>query len=334
MRTRAFILSVALVLAAGVVPAQEVQIKLGSIVPVGSAWDLALKRLAAEWQTVSRGQVKLVIYSGGTVGDEPSVIRKLKLGQLQAAGLTARGLSTLYQPVLALSLPMLTRNDGELDYVLKEMQTELEAGIESGGVKVLFWIRLGWVYFYSRNPVIVPEDLKKQKLWVWTESPEEATVWKSLNFHIVQLPTTDMLVGLQSGMLDTFATTPLFAAARQWFALAPNMADLKWAPLFGALVVKLATWNKIPADLQAQLLAIARRVGDEVRVQTVEADQEAIEVMKRYGLKINHVSDTTAVQWTRLADEGFSRLIGTVVDAKTTDRVRALLELYRRGVAR
>jgi len=314
--------------------APQIQVKLGSLVPIGSPWDLGLKKIASEWARISGGQGKEVIYSGGTVGDEPSMIRKLKLGQLQAAGLTVRGLNQLHNATLALALPMLARNDAELDFLMSEMEPELEVGIEKSGHKVLFWTVLGWVYFYGRQPVVTPDDLRKQKLWVWEGDPDEASVWKDLNFRIAPLQATDMLQALQSGMVDAFASSPLTAAAYQWFALAPNMADMRWAPLFAGLVISTKTWEKIPEDMRPKLLEVTRQIGGALREETVRADAEAIRVMKQYGLKVFPVPDKVVEEWAALMDRGFAKLAGKSFDAAAADKARRLISEFRARNAR
>lgn len=335
MRLRSMPAALLMVLSAALAgAAPQIQIKLGSLVPIGSAWDLGLKKIAGEWARISNGQVKVVIYSGGTVGDEPSMIRKLKLGQLQAAGLTVRGLNQLHNATLALALPMLARNDAELDYLMSEMRPELEAGIEQSGYKVMFWTVLGWVYFYGKQAVVTPDDLRKQKLWVWEGDPDEASVWKDLNFRIAPLQSTDLLQALQSGMVDAFASSPLTAAAYQWFALAPNMADMRWAPLFAGLVVSAKTWDKIPADLQPKLLEVTRQIGVSLREETVRADAEAIRVMKQYGLKVNPVPDKAVEEWATLMDRGFAKLAGKSFDAAAADKARRLINEFRARNAR
>ena len=327
-RVRAAALVLCLLLAASAAWPQ-IQIKLGSLVPIGSAWDTALKRIASEWARLSGNAVRVTIYSGGTVGDEPSMIRKLKLGQLQAAGLTARGLNQLHNAVLSISLPLVARTDEELDYLMTQMGPELEAGISDSGYKLVFWTVLGWVYFYGKQPVITPDDLRRQRLWVWEGDPDEASVWKDLNFRIVPLQATDILTSLQSGMIDSFASSPLTAAAYQWFALAKNMSAMRWAPLFGGLVISNRTWDRIPAATQELLLASAADIGRALRAESVKADAEAIRVMQANGLKIHPVPDAAVEQWAALMDEGFSRLAGKSFDAAAAEKARRLIAEYR-----
>jgi TRAP-type transport system periplasmic protein len=331
VKSRKILAVVLLAVAAAAWSAPQIQVKLGSLVPIGSAWDLALKKIATEWARLSDNQVKVVIYSGGTVGDEPSMIRKMRLGQLQAAGLTVRGLNQIYNAALALALPLVARTDAELDYVIAKMRPELEAGMEQNGYKVLFWTVLGWVYFYGREPVVTPDDLRKQKLWVWEGDPDEASVWKDLGFRIVPLQSTDILQGLQTGMIDSFASSPLTAAAYQWFALAPNMADMRWAPLFGGMVISMKTWEKIPADIQPKLMEVTQQVGASLRQETVKADIDAIAVMKQYGLKIVPVPQAAVDLWATLMDQGFAKLAGRSFDAAAAAKVKRLVADYRAG---
>src|ERR1700690_381817 len=97
-------------------------IKLGSLAPVGSPWELGVKKIAAEWERISGGTVTLKIYAGGVAGDEPDMIRKMRIGTLNAALITVTGLQGIFNGVKTLSYPLLVRSDDELSYVLDHMK--------------------------------------------------------------------------------------------------------------------------------------------------------------------------------------------------------------------
>jgi TRAP-type C4-dicarboxylate transport system substrate-binding protein len=326
--TRTALLSLLLLLAVASM-GSGLTIKLGSLAPIGSPWDLSLKRIAAEWLRISGGSVKTTIYAGGSIGDEPHMIRQMEIRQLHAAGLTVQGLNQIYPGFLAVSMPLLVRTDEELEYVLNKMMPRLEAGLEENGYKLIFWTSMGWVYFFSREPVVTPDDLRGQTLWVWEGNPEEASIWKDLNFDIASLPSTEILTSLNNNMIDAYASSPLTAAAYQWFALSPNMTDMAWGPLYGGLVVSLRAWNRIPKDLQPKLLDAARRVGESMREETTTADEKAIEVMTDYGLEINHVPDDVVEEWASLMERGFTRLVGKTVDREDLEAVKRYLAEFR-----
>jgi TRAP-type C4-dicarboxylate transport system substrate-binding protein len=304
-------------------------IKMGSLAPAGSPWEAGLKGIAADWARISDNTVTLKLYAGGIVGDEPDMIRKIRIGQLDAAAITVSGLNGIFSGVKALSYPLFLKTDEELAYVLGKMQPFFERKIEEAGFKVVMWAPAGWVYFYSRFPIVTPEDLKKQKLWVWVGDPDEVQAWQSSGFHVVPLPSTDIMTSLSSGMIDALVASPLLAASNQWFGVAQNQMGLRLAPMFGAAVVSTKVWAKIPRDLQPKLIEAAQKAADALVPQLVKADEDAIVVMKKYGLKINPVPPDTEEEWRRFVARGFELLIGKTFDRESLEMARGYLAEYR-----
>jgi len=165
--TRIFIF---LLLAAIALPAQV--IKIGSVAPDRSPWDDALKEIAREWAAITNGQVKLKIYPGGIAGSEEDMIRKMKMGTLGGAILTNIGLSKIDPDAFVLSTPFMFHSEEEMAYVMERLTPVFEKQIEKKGFKVIIWTMTGWVNFFSKSPVLYPQDLKKHKLSFNTGVPE------------------------------------------------------------------------------------------------------------------------------------------------------------------
>jgi TRAP-type C4-dicarboxylate transport system substrate-binding protein len=326
MRRRGFLALVLCLYAAAAAPA--ITIKLGSLAPTGSPFDLAIRRLAAEWQTVSGGTVVLKTYSGGIAGDEPDMVRKIRIGQLGAAAITVSGLNGIFHGVKSLSYPLFIKTDGELVYVLQKMRPHMEQEFEKRGFKVMMWSPGGWVYFFSRYPIVGPDDLRKQKLWVWAGDPDEVQAWQSAGFQVVPLASTDIMTSLQGGMIDAVITSPLIAASNQWFGIMKNMCGEKLGPLWGGLAVSMRTWNSIPADLKPKLMESAQKIADSLGEEVKKADQDAITVMQKYGLKITQMPEKQRIQWEQLVDKGFSMLLGKSFDRDTFDLAKKYLNEY------
>ncbi len=326
MRRRGLLALVLCLYAAAAAPA--ITIKLGSLAPTGSPFDLAIRRLAADWQTVSGGTVVLKTYSGGIAGDEPDMVRKMRIGQLGAAAITVSGLNGIFHGVKALSYPLFINNDDELAYVLKKMRPYMEQEFEKQGFKVMMWSPGGWVYFFSRYPIVGPDDLKKQKLWVWAGDPDEVQAWQTSGFQVVPLASTDIMTSLQGGMIDVFITSPLIAASNQWFGIAKNMCGEKLGPLWGGLAVSMKVWNSIPADLQPKLMESAQKIADSLGAEVAKADHDAITVMQKYGLNITKMPEKQRIQWEQLVDKGFSMLLGKSFDRATFDLAKKYLNEY------
>ncbi|MBD3393573.1 MAG: C4-dicarboxylate ABC transporter substrate-binding protein [Chitinivibrionales bacterium] len=325
--------SAALAAAVIVAAACGQKIKLGSLAPSGSPWDNGLRRIAAEWSTLSGGKVTLKIYPGGIAGDEEDMVRKMRIGQLDAAAMTGVGMCRIYTGVLAIQLPLLVRTDDELYYVLDKMKPVFEKELLEKGFRVLIWSKVGWVHFFSKEPVVWPEDLKKQKQFMWAGDAEGVQAWREAGFHPVPLAVTDLMGALQSGMVEAFTVSPLSAASYQWFALAKNMCGMKWAPLIGGIVVSERTWKRIPEKLKPELLAAAGEIGKSLQSEIDEADAQALEVMKQHGLKVSTVPPEAVAKWKTAAEKGFAKLAGKSFDVTCYELVKKHLQEYRQANA-
>jgi TRAP-type C4-dicarboxylate transport system substrate-binding protein len=322
-------LAAAVFLMGGIAAAGALTIKLGSLAPGGSPWELAIRRIASEWSRLSSGAVTVKIYSGGIVGDEPDMVRKMRIGQLNAATMTVSGLQGIFNGLKVLSYPLFLRNDAELAFVLDRMKPFFEQALEKRGFKVVMWSPGGWTYLYSRRAIEKPDDLRRQMLWVWAGDPDEIRAWQTAGFQVVPLASTDIMASLQGGMIDALVTSPLLAASNQWFGIIPYMYGLRLAPLWGATVVSTKTWAEVPAVLQPQLAEAAQRITDAMGPDIVKGDAEATAVMLKYGLKITQPTAQSEKEWADIVQKGFSMMIGRSYDKESYDMALRHLEEYR-----
>lgn len=325
----AFCLTAALGLSGAFATSGRVVIKMGTEAPEGSPWHQILKEMGERWRVGSRGVVNLRIYPGGVLGDEPDLVRKMRVGQIQAAAITAVGLSDIDDAVAALQIPMMFRSYAELDYVREKLRPALERRLEKRGFKVLNWGDAGWVMFFAKDSFAEPEDLKKMKLFVWAGDSHAVELWKAGGFHPVPLAATDILPGLQSGLINAFDTTPLAALANQWFGLAPHMLDLKWAPLVGATVVTRKAWQSIPADFRDEVMRAAAEAGERLKGEIRETNEKAIEAMEKRGLTIHPAGPGLEARWQKAAEAVYPEIRGTIVPADMFDEVRRLRDEFR-----
>ncbi len=291
--------------------AEALTVKMGTLAPEGSPWYNLLREMAEEWNKISEGKVRIKIYPGGVAGDESDMVRKMRIGQLQAAGITSVGLTDIYSDMVALKLPFLLTSDDELDYVMEKLSGRFEARLEDKGFKVLTWMDAGWVRMFSQDPVVTPDDLSTMTMFVWGERSPLVDAWKSKGIKALGLSPTDIYTMLQAGKINAYCTTPIASLSFQWFALANNMADMKLGPLIGAMVIDKKTWNKIPEDIRPELHRIARDYGKKMVAVTRSYEKEAIEVMRSHGLIVNHVPEKTRMEWRIFAEEAYPILLPT-----------------------
>jgi TRAP-type C4-dicarboxylate transport system substrate-binding protein len=263
------------------------------------------------------------------------MVERMAINQSQAAMLTADGLKAVEPAVTGLQMmPMMFRDFEEVDYVSEQLRAMLEQRMLVRGFVVLGWADAGWVRFFSRQPVVYPDDLKHQKLFTTAGSPETEEVYSSAGFNSVPLETTDILTGLQTGLIDAVPTIPFFALATRLYGPAPYMLDLNWAPLVGALVVTRAAWEAIPEAYRPAMLEAAQETATEIKVAGRREGDEAVETMRtRWNLQVTPVEPGGAVEaaWRRAAEAAYPRIRGRIVPAEIFDEVQRLLREYRQA---
>lgn len=322
-------LILAAVTAPGVLAEPSVTVKMGTLAPEGSSWHQILKAMGEKWAHAEGGGVTLRIYPGGVLGDEPDLVRKMRVGQIHAAALTAVGLADIDPAVSALQVPMMFQSYEELDFVREKLRPALEKRLADRGFVVLNWGDAGWVMFFAKEPFARPGDLKRMKLFVWAGDNQAVDLWKAAGFSPVPLASTDILPGLQTGLINAFDTTPLLAASSQWFGLATHMLNLKWCPLVGATVITKKAWDTTPPAAREALMKSASEAGERLKGEIRAANDKAIDAMTKRGLTVHEVSAQDLAAWRQAAEGVYPKIRGGMVPADMFDEVRRLRDAFR-----
>lgn len=311
--------------------AQEIVVKLGTSAPQGSPWHNALKQAANKWRDISGGKVALRVFPGGTMGDEGDMVQKMRIGQLQAAGLSTIGLHGITPEPQALDMPLLVKNDAERECLLSKMQPALDKALSDKGFVVLTWSEIGYTYFFSNKARPTLDEMRTSKLFVWSGDPASKDAWASGGFKPVVLSAVDIVPSLTTGMIDTVVYTPTLILSLQADKYTKFMMDLPYSTLTGATVIDKKTWDKIPADLQPKLRQVFIDLGVDGKQTTRKLEAEAVEKLKTKGLTVTHVTDTD--KWTQEVARVRELSKGKVVPAKTFDDVLRIVQECRKGQA-
>lgn len=312
----------------------KTQIKLATLVPSGTSYHHSLLAMGEKWRKDSNDSIKLTIYPDGTMGGEAEIVRRMRVGQLQAAALTVAGLAEIDPSVSALQkMPLVYRSLEEAAYVRSKLAPELERRLAQRGFVVLFWADAGWVRLFSKEPGLLPEDFKKMKIFVTAGDNAQSELYNSAGFRPVQLEWIDVLAALQTGMVDAVPTIPLQALTGQFDLPAHNMLELNWLPLVGALVMTKRSWDALqPAQREAMMKAAAD-CGQEFQVEGRKESQESVEAMKKRGKKsgfqVHPVSKEAEEEWRRFSESLYPRIRGNIVPADMFDEVMQVLRDYR-----
>lgn len=303
-------------------------IKMASIAPENSPWGSAINRMAEEWSKISGGTIELKIYHNGIAGGESDVIRKMRINQIQAGVFTSFGLTEIVPEVLSLSIPALIKNEGELDYVLSKIKPFLEKKMDEKKFKMIAWSRVGWIRFFSKKPVVFPEDLKAQKVAGNPDQQSLIQAFKEMGYQQIPVAIPDVLSSLNSGMIDAMYSSPIAVGGFQWFGLAKYMCDLKISPFVGGIVLSESAWKKIPENLKPALMKAVKKFEAELDKNVRNMEDEAIKTMQSYGLIITHVTPEAEAAWYKEFDTGTQKILGKTFSREMYNQISGYIKEY------
>src|SRR5690349_3110965 len=166
--------------------AETVKLRLGALAPRGTTWHRSLLEMGEKWRTAEGAGAEFTVYGGGSQGGEADMVRRLRVGQLNAAMLTVVGLNEIDASVSALQkMPLVFRSWDELDYVRDKLRPALEKRFLERGFVVLCWGDAGWVRFFSKAPAAHPQDYQRMKIFAWAGDAPQADIMKSLGYQPV-----------------------------------------------------------------------------------------------------------------------------------------------------
>ena len=304
-------------------------IKLATLVPEGSVWDKGMREMGAEWTSATQGRVTLRVYPGGVAGDEPDLVRKMRIGQLQAAAVTTAGLANIDPSFNVFNIPMFFTSYPELYATLAKLEPMLRQRLDEKGFVLLSWGHGGWVYFFTKSPVNTVDGLRKTKMFVWAGDDRMVALWKQQGFNPVPLAATDIMSSLQTGMIDSYPTTPLLGLTLQWYRQTPNMVGMGMAPLVGGLVMTKTAWAKIAPPDQQRILAACNKMQRRLEVEVPRQDTTAVVEMQRRGLRVNPVVGANANDFRASAESFAAGMKGIRVPPEILEVARRERDAYR-----
>ena len=213
--------------------------KIATIAPAGTVWLKQMKKGAEIIKQKTEGRVKIKYYPGGVMGNDASVHRKIRVGQLQGGAFTSGGLAQFYADIQVLSLPMLFNSLDEVDYVRSKLDETLKQNMEKNGFVLLGIAEGGFAKIMSREPMVKLESIRASKVWIPEGDIVVLETYKTLGISPVSLPISDVFTGLQTGLIETVSVTSTAAIAFQWHTSTSYLTDTPIIYLIGLLQLPL-----------------------------------------------------------------------------------------------
>jgi len=308
--------------------AAAADLKIATLAPEGSFWMNEVRRGAEEIERRTDGRVGFRFYPGGSMGTEQTVLRKMRIGQLHGGALLAGTLAEKVPDLEVYSLPLVFRSYAEVDAARARFDDELQQRLEAAGYVSFGFIEGGFAYLMSTKPIRRAEDLRGQKAWIPEGDVIGQSILEAAGLSPVPLPLSDVLTGLQTGLIDAVAGPPVGAVALQWFTRVRHMTELPILYTYGALVVSDRAWRQISEADRGVVREVLEEVTAALDARAREDNRAAREALVEQGVQPVDFDAQAVAEWERIAAEANRSLLERIeID-------RELLEDVREVVAR
>lgn len=262
------------------------QIKIAALIPEGTSWGNSVKKFSQEVARATDNEVTVKVYYGGVAGDEPDVLRKIRVGQLHGGIFTGKTLAEIYPDVRVMEIPFSFYGDQKkAGKVLANMTPAFDAGFKGKGFINLGFYELGLVYLVSTKKVGSLEELKGVKIWAWEGDELSRAMIESMELVSVPLALPDVLSSLSTGIINAAYAPPLGILALQWHTKIKYLVDFPTTFSIGALLVSDKVWGKISPAHQKKIQEISAKYVKEANDKSLVENEEARAQMKKSGVE-------------------------------------------------
>jgi len=319
-------------LSASMPSAQAVTFKIATLAPDGTSWMKEMRNGAAEIKVRTDGRVKFRFFPGGVMGNDKSVLRKIRVGQLHGGALTAGGLSDIAPDSQIYTLPLTFRSLGEVDYVRERMDAVILNELLRKGFVSFGLSEGGFAYLMSNHPLRKAGDLKGQKVWIPEGDRISRAGFEAVNVSPIPLSVADVLTGLQTGLIDTVGTSSTGAIALQWYTHVKYITAMPLLYLYGTMIIKHKIFEKLNAEDREVVRTVMTGITERLNEQTRLDNQQAYDALGQQGIIFVDTAQADRAVWEasmvtameRLADQGvFSKSILQALRKHVTDYRRA-----------
>ncbi|MEM8499451.1 MAG: TRAP transporter substrate-binding protein DctP [Pseudomonadota bacterium] len=332
MRMKPFSLSAALALFFVLLsqPGFAKVFKIATVSPEGSGWMKTMRAAGKDIEAATEGRVKLKFYPGGVMGNDSAVLRKIRIRQLHGAALTGGSLRQFYPDVEAYSLPLLFRSFAEVDHVRQQMDSKILSGLADGGFISFGIAEGGLAYAMSDTPVTQVAQLREKKVWAPANDKAALQAMRAFDISPYPLELSNVLVSLQTGMINSVATSPIAAIALQWHTQVKYISDLPLMYFFATLVLEKRAFESLSTNDQN---IVSQRLEESfayIDQQNRMDNENAFSALQQQGLKVVNIPATDQQAWHQRADKATAKIIDDgLVSRDFYSEMQRLLDEFR-----
>ena len=304
--------------------------KIATTAPDGTALMVELREAANAVEEQTDGSVKFKFYTGGVMGDDFTVKRKIRARQLHG-GIVQTSVYTNDLPNLNLfSLPMLFQSHEEVAAVRSKLDSVLMKELEESGEVPIGFSAVGFAYAMGTKQLDTIQQIRRSKVWTPQGDPIAKQNLRVFGITPIPLPVGDVLTGLQTGLIDTIASPPVAAIALQWHTQVKYVLDIPLQYVYTIYSIDQRMFNRLSESHQQVVLSEMNNALTRAEKQLIEEHDEALEVMLEEGVELITPDADALAEWQKLSQDAISRwLENDQVDRESYELLEDALEQFR-----
>ncbi len=310
------------------------ELRIATVLPENTQWMRDMRAAAAEIRERTEGRVAFRFYSGGVQGNPGTVLRKIRIGQLHGGAFTPTDLQQVYTDLNVYGLPFLFRSADEARHVRRTVDPKLVHGLEEAGFVSFGFANGGFAMIMSNTPVRRHEDLRGRKVWVPEGDLISYEAMNALDLSPVTLPVTDVLTGLQTGLIDIVAMPPAAALVLQWHTRVRYVTQMPIVYTMGLLAIDRRAFDRLEQPDQLVVREIMSALYARWDVENEEEAKEALDALIASGVEpvTPEAGERSRLQ-TLLEETNDALARDGLISPELLDEVRRLIEEYRSSAA-
>jgi TRAP-type C4-dicarboxylate transport system substrate-binding protein len=318
---------------AGFIPGYAATFKIATISPEGSMWMEKMRQGAEEVAAETQNRVNFKFYPGGVMGNDKAVLRKIRIGQLQGGAVVGGSLSAFFPANQIYAQPMKFTTLEEVDYIRQHMDAFIVDGLDEAGFVTFGITGGGFAYIMSKEPINTVQDLQKRKVWIPDNDKLSQDAVAAFGVAPIPLPIADVRTSLQSGLIDTVATSPVGAIVLQWHTQIKYVTNIPLIYLYAVLAIDKKKFVKISPQDQAVVTRVMTRAFEQIGLQNREDDSKAVAALKNQGIEFITPDKAIREEWIKTAGTASQEMVdsGTLPKEAVDKMDRLLKEFHTKG---
>ncbi len=291
--------AVILVMLLGGAPAiaQGITLKIATLSPEGSMWMEKMRQGAEQVADQTQNRVTFRFYPGGVMGNDKAVLRKIRVGQLHGGAVVGGTLSDFFPGNQIYAQPMKFSTLEQVDHVRQHMDRYIQDGLYDAGLVTFGLTGGGFAYIMSKERVESVADLRKRKVWIPDNDKVSQDTMGVFGISPIPLPLADVRTAMQSGLIDTVATSPVAALILQWHTQIKYVTNIPLIYLYGILAVDKKQFLKIGEPDRAIVKQIMTKTFADIDARNRTDDIKAIAALKNQGIQFITPSGPVLEEW-------------------------------------